>query len=206
MFIVFAIISDNYTEVLYLYRKNMNDFICYFKEPEILLPFIAILISVCTLIFSVLYNRSTLAITNKHNKLSVKPLVDFMSYNSRNIEKLVIKNKGLGPAIISSIIFYDENEASNVLLKIVLKHMPIAAFEIDQDESRTINIMGKLILGSNEEFSLHEIVYKNDIPRSLVDIHDKIVMEIKYQSIYNEDFTLKTKIYEDFKPVSKKQI
>lgn len=85
------------------------------ESEEIVLTLAAIFISIIALIYSIREGK----ISQKHNRLSVRPILGFSLYASAAYKRfsLILENNGLGPALIKSYIFLVDEKSFEELRK-----------------------------------------------------------------------------------------
>jgi len=166
-----------------------------------LLGLSAMLISLLTLIIF-MYQTS---IINEQSRLSVKPMLAFNSIQSISSDSVIsfsqiLKNKGLGPAIISkSKIIYKEKEYQLDFEAFFNKVYPKIE---DYGELITVNsVLEKGILSSGEDNVLFSYRTKiSEVPKLLAylqihDMEEELPWEIKinYTSMYEEEWKASNK-------------
>lgn len=129
-------------------------------------------------------------ISRKHNKLSVKPHLDY----ERHIRKdspiiLSIKNHGLGPAIIKSIIFNINGKKFNGTIIELLTEIKASGIGLTYNHEI---ISQNTAMNANEQHDLLTITnsHENDNYDKAIDVFKKISFTIIYQSLYEETFNL----------------
>ena len=119
--------------------------------------------------------------TREHNKLSVKPLLDYNNIwdrtNEETIQKVSVSNKGIGPAILKNMTFY-LGEKCIPSIRLTLK-----------DASKQEELVSMMTYGTNTPLTPSKeaiLIWlrKKDNSRS------GIRVKIDYESIYGDDFTL----------------
>jgi hypothetical protein len=114
MTLLTTILQNDTVKVMVL--DNTKTFVEYIKEPSSIIAFVAIVLSLFGIIFSVFYNRKTIDLSIKHTKLSIEPILNLQIYisNNDNSIKIELINYGLGTAYIKSLdILYNENTFNN---------------------------------------------------------------------------------------------
>ncbi|MDW3646692.1 MAG: hypothetical protein R8P61_06510 [Bacteroidia bacterium] len=130
-----------------------------------------VIIALSALIVSV-WQMSSL---EEHNKLSVRPLLDFHIYTNDSIRSISFSNEGLGPAIIKKMNFSKDGKSfgrAYDLLKDMGQLKDISASYNYSKNSVVSPGANKLILGVRD--------FK----------HKGVEVEIVYESIYKEKFFL----------------
>lgn len=89
------------------------------KEPNTIIALTAILLSIVALGFTARWNRRTFRMTQKHNKLSVRPLIDVFIDHGPNRYTLFLKNVGMGPGIFTKIFFAYRGEHFSNLFELI---------------------------------------------------------------------------------------
>jgi hypothetical protein len=121
-------------------------------------------------------------ILQAHNKLSVKPFMDYLTAtraDSTNtiIQSVTLSNRGIGPAIIQDVTYSFKNVDFNTLTE-VLDSVGI------RSEVRTMYEYGENTVLSPDNELLVLRIEKKDYKRIGISV------SIQYQSIYEEDFEL----------------
>lgn len=182
-----ALLQNDTIKVLVL--DNHKTFVDYVKEPNTIIAFTAIIVSIFGLCYSVRYSRMTLKQTIKHNKLSVEPLLNthtFISNNNNTVE-VCVQNNGLGTALIKSFMIFQNDDTFddfNCLFKtnnIEIKDNQIRYF-VFSELTYILNNTSVLILKCTVESS-------NEI-RKVKTLFKEIKIEVKYESIYGDEKVL----------------
>ena len=110
MTLLTTILQNDTVKVMVL--DNTKTFVEYIKEPSSIIAFVAIVLSLFGIIFSVFYNRKTIDLSIKHTKLSIEPILNLQIYisNNDNSIKIELINYGLGTAYIKSLDILDKTE------------------------------------------------------------------------------------------------
>jgi len=74
MTLLTTILQNDTVKVMVL--DNTKTFVEYIKEPSSIIAFVAIVLSLFGIIFSVFYNRKTIDLSIKHTKLSIEPILN----------------------------------------------------------------------------------------------------------------------------------
>ncbi|MFN1215927.1 hypothetical protein ACKW6Q_02965 [Chryseobacterium kwangjuense] len=99
----------------------MTSIICLYyliDNPEIAIAFLALIVSIIGVFISIWTIRSS----QKHNKLSVKPIAYILPQNYEDKICVNIQNKGTGPLIVKKIEFIDLK--TKVKTKSLVESMP----------------------------------------------------------------------------------
>jgi len=159
-------------------------------ETEILVAVTAVVISVVSLVFSVLYSRKTLKITIDHNKLSLAPQITFHHKTYSNLEltqTLDIENKGVGPAIIQSVRYYYLGQVYSEISTIYKEHFPEVFDNIDRNKSYNKIGLDRYSLAQNDSIRAFSMSFLEDYDQSkLYNFLKEVTIEIKYKSIYED--------------------
>jgi len=163
-------------------------------ETDRLLGVSAMIISVLTLIIFI-YQTS---IINQQSKLSVKPQLSFILIQAENDSIMsfeqIVKNKGLGPAIIKNTsIYYDKKTYSIDFENFVFEKFP----EVEKyvELKKNTNIIEGGIISSNESITVYKIELKkskiSDVFKYLdfdtQNVEPKWQLEIEYTSMYEDE-------------------
>lgn len=175
-----AILQNDTVRVLVL--DNQKSFVEYFKEPNTLIAFSAIVLSLVGIIATII----TLSITIRHNKLSVVPILSISTHlvdktNTINIE---IINCGLGTATITeiSLIYNDITYLRNDFKKLLEMNNIISNSNL-----RLYSFTDKSPISSNQRIPL----FISDIAEDynyykINDIFSKTKISVDYLTLYNE--------------------
>jgi hypothetical protein len=129
---------------------------------------------------------ATIKITQKHNKLSVKPILKFVPYDMRNKVAIYIENSGTGPLFRNKITCTNGTLISSHLIDLLPSHpdfkwsnfSKFEKFVIPPNGSETlIEIIGD---GQNENF--------RDYITQLQYILKDVTITCEYSDIYNQVF------------------
>lgn len=135
--------------------------------------------------------------TRRHNKLSVKPFLNFnreVHHESKHY-KIELVNNGIGPAIITSYSIYFNSQPVTVdILSDEMKFGKI--LELPGKTQFTVDLPPKnYILSCNDKILLFEVKTDPLFEISHNDIFSKIKIELKYESIYKQKYSVN---YSDF--------
>ena len=162
------------------------------------LVIIAILISVLSLIFAILYNRKTLRITIEHNTKTIMPDITFnRAFNKDECTtKFTITNSGFGPAIIKSISFNYQNIEYKSILKLLEKNSSIAQNMFLKMKS-TESIFDKLeVLAPGGNQNVFDLTFPSGIDFDNVrKVLSESEFSIEFEDLYKNNFTKKCNIY-----------
>ncbi|MEP5613314.1 MAG: hypothetical protein ABJP45_13765 [Cyclobacteriaceae bacterium] len=117
-------------------------------------------------------------ILQDHNKLSVRPLMDFLLVtNEDSVLNVSISNRGIGPAIIQEISYTYQDSVHREWYGI------LSAADLLEATTTQMNYGKNTVLSPNTEFKILGVKKKN---------HQQIGISVKiiYQSIYEEEFEL----------------
>jgi len=164
----------------------------WIKLPNSIIALNAIIISLFSLIFSIYHNRKTLRLTEKHNMLSVRPILQISgSVESKSgIIEYRVKNEGLGPALIQKINFkYDDNFFDNIndLLNDLQPRMASKTqFKLDIKFKK---IFPNTVISSNNALHIFKIKVNPEMyTNSLGDLLEKVNMNILYEDMYGKRY------------------
>ncbi len=120
-------------------------------------------------------------ILQDHNRLSVKPIMDYGFENEANdIFSVSISNHGIGPAIIQDISYVFEDSVYQEWDSILL------AANLMDDVTARMSYGKNTVLSPNSKYVILKMRKKNPKPIG-------ISINITYQSIYEDEFELKLK-------------
>lgn len=135
------------------------------------------------------------ALARRHNRLSIRPIIDIYTDRQHNYFLLSMQNFGIGPALIDSLLFTDMNTKMSYSVK------QFSAFLIDQTKAPEIEwdemTLGEAVpLPPGNSTDLIKIHIDESYPED-VDIVEKIAGQfrvvVKYRCLYDNHF-----IYDDF--------
>ena len=149
----------------------------------------SILIAVCALILTVIQSIQN----RKHNRLSVKPILEVNHHRLFTERSIVIKNVGLGPAVINKCnLLIDgiereitENIWDEFLSTINLPKLKFQFYSIAGHTTFEPGQMEKLLYINCSSLS-------NDILDEIDLNLKRISFIIKYRSVYNEKFEIES--------------
>ena len=145
---------------------------------EDILGICAIVISLISLVFSLIFSRLQI----KHNKNSVKPISAIRLNDYENQISVRIDNVGTGPLIINKLYFKDDTSTSSSLISM----MP----EIDQFWSTFTEEVDGWAIPINGKITLLEICPKNNsIKKNIRNVLSKITVFLEYSDIYQTKFS-----------------
>jgi hypothetical protein len=171
------------------------------EEPSLfsadrLLVIIAIGVSLLGLIISVRYNRKTLKMTESHNKKATRPA---LTLHRSFINKVFIfedSNSGLGPAIITKVEFYYQNQKFTDLEKLLTKIIPNYQISTIPEECLIAVFDHKEVLAIGAKQNIYKSKLKNEIIfNKLSSALLKIEIKIDYESVYGEALKLNSFIH-----------
>jgi len=155
-----------------------------------------LIVSTCALIVAFLVFLATAwqgYLARKHNRLSVKPILEVESHMASNVNfmGLKIENCGVGPAIIKKIEIFYRNDSLGVVsdgdwIHRIGEHgVPVGTtYATLQTSDSLIKSGGYLWLLKNDD------VEKGENCRRFKSLLDEVTISIKYESIYGEKFKL----------------
>jgi len=176
---------------------KQDSFIDYISNPGTIIAFSAILVSIIGLVFSVRYNRKTLEQSFTHNKLSIEPLISVMHYlkaiKEDREDSFELINSGLGPAKIKSLKFHYEDNIYIDIMTIFREKINFFANMIDANLSSSTYLNDDYVLAQHDRIEIYHIHITNAIliPQ-LKDFNNKIVLKVKYETLYSEERLYKT--------------
>lgn len=176
----------------------MND---YFQNSlpasyilEYAIPLVAIILSIFSIWFSVLYSRKTLNLTKDHNIKIVEPMLThlYMVDYLGNSQSLQLKNCGFGPALIKSVIFNVDGKQYEKINTLVTENMKNTDYKVDFQ----INNLGDCIIASNELIIMFKLDFENKGDNNgfvkFRELARRTSLNIEYQTIYGESKELFT--------------
>lgn len=170
-------------------------------KPDTWIAFFALLTSIVTIIFSTCESKRSASFSEHqqqrselHDRLSVRPLLEFRVEYLKSSEwaGVSVKNQGIGPALVIKMDkFYDGNYVKN--WGDLTDHLSglKQAFWKTKDPFRIELKKGKGI-SSNEEIRLWFVMKDNADLSNAEKVLNKLQLEIQYSDIYNDTiFTAK---------------
>jgi hypothetical protein len=177
---------------------------CIANEPSFfsadrLLVIIAIAVSLLGLVISVRYNRKTLKMTESHNKKATHPALTLHRDFINNVFTLEVSNSGLGPAIITKVEFYYQNQTFNDLEKLLIKIIPNYQILTIPEECLNTIFDHKEVLAIGSKQNIYKSKLKNDkhfneFRFALL----KTEIKIDYESVYGEALKLNSFLDQSF--------
>jgi hypothetical protein len=174
----------------------MNLWQQYFSEPENLNNLIAGLALIVSFISTALALRAV-ALQREHNRISVKPLPDFIFGDYENEIKVKIHNHGLGPMIIEKVeVLENDNVIGNNLVDLMPIHPKTIPWE---DFVR--NLEGRILAPGEEKVLI--LLSGDSKNRSFITFRDKVreklaslTIRIRYKGIYDKNVRVYEKALE----------
>lgn len=174
--------------------RLISDTVTYhgFSISEIL-SIVAIIVSFFGVFFAIIYNRKTYEMNHSHYRMVTKPNIDY-NYNYQRVgdhggrECLVLKNAGLGPAILKKMSFQAFGENYDKIIDLYKRHYPNLYNNIAFLESNEFLLGPEYSMSPNDELSVFDIKY-NDYPdaKYLNDALKEIKIIIDYVGLYDEN-------------------
>jgi hypothetical protein len=166
-----------------------------FSFSEILSIF-AIIVSFFGVFFAVFYNRKTYEMNHSHYRMVTRPNIDF-NYNfervsgDRGRECLVLKNAGLGPAILKKMSFHAFGVSFDKIIDLYKKYYPLLYNNIAFLESNEFLLGAEYSMSPHDELSIFNIKY-HSVPdaKYLNDALKEIKISIDYVGLYDENAIL----------------
>lgn len=161
---------------------------------DYLIPLVAIIVSIFSIWFTVLYSRKTLNLTKDHNKKIVEPMLThlYMVDYLGNCQSLQLKNCGFGPALIKSVIFSIDGKQYEKINLLVTENMKNADYKADFQ----INNLGDCIIASNELIVMFKLDFENKGDNNgfvkFRELARRTSLNIEYETIYGESKKLFT--------------
>lgn len=163
----------------------------YISNPGTIIAIIALIISVLGITFSVIYNRRTLKQSINHNKLSVKPMITYHHSNVARNQTFSILNNGLGPAEITSVLFYHREKLYPTIIELY-KHNNNNIYElIDINNSEATTFGAKSYLAANGQVLSHNINF-TESPKGLKIFLREVIIVITYKNVYGEPYKFRS--------------
>lgn len=140
-------------------------------------------------------------LNRRHNRLSVKPILIITRITVTGEKAdILLKNTGIGPAIICHIKFFvdgiviDQNLRGPAIAEDRAVNVAVSKIGLRADRYRLFELFPQESLSTGEEQSLIQSMDAIKDDPSLTKIQkafDKLSIEIEYESIYKEKFKLK---------------
>ncbi len=130
--------------------------------------------------------------TRKHNRLSVRPKLEIVFESGKGHFGYVVKNNGLGPAIITGKKIFVDGEEINYRGFSGLSDF-IEKLNLDnRDLSHGAIFPGKSFMNGEVQYIVNfEMTEKDDPEKLLPEIYKRVGFEITYESMYGEPFVCK---------------
>jgi hypothetical protein len=152
----------------------------------------ALSVAIISLFISVRYNRRTFRLTEVHNKKTVEPLItDTITANIFEEKDRIstisyqIKNCGLGPGIVKSLIFQVGNESFDDIVDVYRRFLGEDKFL--QNPSYVFTINSNHVLSPNDTLELFKLFFPsyNDAFQ-FTEFCKRVSCKIEYYTIYGE--------------------
>jgi hypothetical protein len=160
---------------------------------DYLLPFIAIVVSICALIFSVIFNRKTYNLTKEHNKKSVEPMLsELYIVDVRSTDKeppyqaFQIKNCGFGPALIKSLTLTFNDKKYTEIKTLVKENLQNINYRADLTSTAALE---GYIMAPNEQLNIFKIHFNPSSDNSFLkfkELASNISLFVEFETIYHE--------------------
>lgn len=167
-------------------------------EPNTIIAITAVLLSIATLVLTGIWNQRIFKMTEKHNKLSVRPLIDVYIDHNPNRYVLFLKNVGMGPGIIRTIHFSYRGEEFKDLYDLVYK---VTGDKLKWLAGHYSIYQRGHIIGQGQQLVLFESSATKPDLEMISSALDGIRMYLTYADIYNGLST-----YDDFMVSNLKKI
>ena len=154
---------------------------------------VSLLVACLALGLTIWQGRATI----RHNKLSTKPMIEVnRRYYKRGLREVIIKNNGLGPAILTSLKVMlndkviveaqnndgcEQNDMTDFIKKIQLIKYPYSTLSPS---------IGRSILAGEEVtlFTFEKDGLDSEALRVLYELDSELDIQIEYESIYKDKF------------------
>jgi hypothetical protein len=152
---------------------------------------IAMIITLIMTIITVTFSALSLAFQRSHNIKSIKPLCYFSFLCTNGQLKMLVKNAGLGPMIISNVfIVHDsiEYELTKYIGELLENNFEIVP---------NLKIKANSVIPTNEERTLVEVVPKDKSSSKCSEMNEKLkndLLVITYTDLYDRKYTITEKI------------
>ncbi len=174
----------------------MKEWLEYFSNPENLNNLIAGLALILSFV-STAFALGAVALQREHNRLSIKPLPDFIFGDYENEVMVKIHNHGLGPMTIEKV---EVVENGKVIGNNLIDLMPIHPKSIPwKDFVR--NLEGRILAPGEEKVLI--LLSGNSANRSFITFRDKVrtklaplTIKIHYKGIYDKSVLIYEKALE----------
>lgn len=138
----------------------------------------------------------------KHNKLSIRPLIGFnVDTTQQNLLLVTMRNNGFGPAIIKKLLVFVDGvivDGRKPIETAVNQALAENGVQYDYEYYHTIDETGLAALGKDVDKTLLKIVFHSKPSDSDIEALRKISVEIEYESLYGEKFSISTKHIKDW--------
>jgi hypothetical protein len=170
-----------------------------FFSADRLLVIIAIAVSLLGLIISVRYNRKTLKMTESHNKKATRPALNLHREFIDNVFIIEVSNSGLGPAILTKMEFYYQNQTFHNLEELLTKIIPNYLASTIPEECLITVFDNKEVLAIGSKQNIYKSKLNNEtIFNNLRSALLKTEIKIDYESVYGEALKLNSFIYQSY--------
>jgi len=158
-----------------------------------ILSLVAIIVSFFGVFFAVFYNRKTYEMNHSHYRMVTRPNIDYNYKNERigasgGKECLILKNTGLGPAILKKMSFSVLGESYEKITDLYKKHYPDLYNRIGLLQSNEFLLGLEYSMSPKDELNVFDIIY-NPMPdaKYLNDALKEIKIIIDYVGLYDEN-------------------
>ncbi len=153
------------------------------EKPEIAIALFALIVSIIGVFISIW----TIKATQKHNKLSVKPIAYILPQDYEDKICVNIQNKGTGPLIVKKIDFIDVK--NNIAAKSLVELMP----SLEDYQWSNFSSAKEFVVSPNETKIMLELkgttnddiyIYNRNLVREKL---SEIVINLEYTGIYEDE-------------------
>ncbi len=154
-------------------------------SPEVVLSLLSLLISLCSVAFTVVQTD----IMQSQQKASVWPYLEVHMGIYQNAFFLEVQNKGVGPAVVRSVVFNYKGNTYNKFDDIAVLIVNDTTFNYTNRLTRPIT---KYVFSASEKVRVFEA---SDVRHSskLVYNTSEIQIKIRYASIYGDEWEVNDK-------------
>jgi len=161
-----------------------------YKSIALYVSGMALIVSIASLIFVSRYNRNTYKMNHNHYRLITKPNIEFFHRivifeNDFFMEELIIKNTGLGPAIIKSVTYALDNVKYSKISDIYQERCPDTVKHIIPTDSEEVVMPGGYSLSPKDDLVLYSIKYAAKLDSCHKKTMQKIKLQIDYCGVYS---------------------
>lgn len=159
-------------------------------QSELVISICAIVISIIGISFGAYFNYKNLKNSVDHNKRSIQPYIAVLTKTLNDQGHIcIIKNVGLGPAVIESVDFVYENNVYRNIFEMYSNNFDRYNLDMNPEMSEATLLVQDEILGVNSSLELFNLKFRhgsNYNVSNFLKYSSKAKIKIKFSNLYGE--------------------